>query len=240
MRVGLAKTSVASLAVGLLVGASAAGCGIDPGGASDGAGSSAGDTPECRADGDCAGNEVCFAGDCEPATLVIYLNDAIIGPGNKTEGAQWDGPGDVSPEVWEAVNTALLGPNPFNDVLAYFETAAVQALGRPDPFGYAEIAAGGGYDYPIELWSIADNYEDTLTPAFPPNSGWVGVPLSDGLRIRVHLDDEDLANNDPIGTAEITAADIVAALRAGDVHHVNVAGDTNDAILFISISVFAE
>ena len=66
------------------------------------------------------------------------------------------------------------------------------------------------------------------------------LPLDCTARIRVTLRDKDMINDDPIGVAEINAAQVRLALAARDVYQVPVRDQTNDQILFIGISAIAE
>jgi hypothetical protein len=67
------------------------------------------------------------------------------------------------------------------------------------------------------------------------------VPLSEGTRIRVQLvDDDEPLDDDQMGIFEINYKDFVAALEAQQVHHVNVAEQTNRQILFVGIAVVPE
>jgi hypothetical protein len=72
-----------------------------------------------------------------------------------------------------------------------------------------------------------------------PQPGWTGVPLGQDIRFLIQLSDQDLVDDDPIGTAEIVVDDLKAALASGKIYHVNVADQTAGTILFVDISVMA-
>ncbi|MDW8251540.1 MAG: C2 domain-containing protein, partial [Myxococcales bacterium] len=81
--------------------------------------------------------------------------------------------------------------------------------------------------------------QDTFHPT------WTGivfdqVPLVEGLRLRIQLfDADDIGSDDPIGTAELTYEDVVAALSYEQVLHVRVYEQTQGQLLFVGISVTA-
>ncbi len=85
-------------------------------------------------------------------------------------------------------------------------------VAKPDPYGWIELAIGGIYDPSLTgtPGTTSTNLEDTFTPAFP-GGGYINVPMDSGLRLRVTLFNEDLINDDSIGTAEINYNDLLVA-----------------------------
>jgi hypothetical protein len=77
---------------------------------------------------------------------------------------------------------------------------------------------------------------DTLTPLWN-NARLIRVPLVVDTRIEVERYDKDLVNDDAMGAATITASDIATALRIVTIHHVLIAEQPNNQVLFIDISV---
>jgi hypothetical protein len=120
-------------------------------------------------------------------------------------------------------------------MLAVLTDPLNDALSKPDPLGRAELVGPLGASQQRVL--VAQ--QNTFTPQWA-TAGWAHVPLDGSTRIRVQLWDEDPANNDPMGTFEVNADDLLAALRAERVHHVRVDEQTHGQVLFAAISVFAE
>jgi hypothetical protein len=173
-----------------------------------------------------------------PDTVNVELLGALIGPG-KLDNTQWDGAGTVPPEVLEAIATAAGLPGT-GAILGVIQSAAYQALSKPDPLGSAELNEGGGFDslFTIALTSVASNEEDTFAPSWPqPYPGWKDVPFGNGTQVRVTVLDEDLASNDNIGVATINFDDLKEAWDAQDSHWVRVDDQTNGQLLALQVQV---
>jgi hypothetical protein len=160
---------------------------------------------------------------------------------HKSDGTEWDGLGGQVPSgVISGLATALASPG-VGAILAFLASPEVQgALSKPDPLGDAELDWNGtGFD-PRNQITLADevtNMEDTFTPLWLGTRGWASVPLSSAVRVRVRLLDEDLVNDDAIGEAIITSAEIQAAWTAGVTYWVRVEDQTLDRLLAIAIQV---
>ena len=90
-----------------------------------------------------------------------------------------------------------------------------------------------------------NNTENTFTPGWrgadgSNNVGWVHVRLTDDVRVRLVIADEDAFKNDPIGDVEISASELRAALEAGTVYFTSTAAQSHNQILFVGISVARE
>jgi hypothetical protein len=136
-----------------------------------------------------------------------------------------------------AAALALPGTGPIINFLA---TDAVQALSKPDPFGFADLAANGGGFNPsnqIQLATIETNMEDTFQPLWLNTRGWRSVPLSASTMVRVTLLDEDVVDDDGIGIATISGAQIQAAMNAGGTYWIRVEEMTANQLLAIAIQV---
>jgi hypothetical protein len=173
------------------------------------------------------------ASDLPPAVRVEF-RQALLGP-MKVGGAPWDGPGAVQPETVNAVTLALGAVNPQAELLALFANPAIAALDKPEPYGEARVVIAGS---PIVVVKIDGAERDTLTPIWT-TVALDRVPLQPDVRVEVTLYDRDLVNDDPMGAATITQQDLIAALQAGRIHHVRVAEQTNQQVLFLDISVYA-
>lgn len=174
-----------------------------------------------------------------PKTVTVTAIGAYVGPG-MADGSQWDGVGTVPPETITALGQALGASNPIIALATFFADPAVDLLAKPDPIASGEVYAYGKWQAGLELANITNNTEDTFTPLWPQSPSWTGVPFDSKTRVRFTVLDEDFSANDPIGTAEINYSDLLTAYQLGKVHHVRVADQTQNQLLFVSISVVAE
>lgn len=166
-----------------------------------------------------------------PAFVNIEFRSALVGP-SKFGGAAWDGLDELEDSAQKELGQALAAVDPYAAVLSYFTNPALMALERPEPFGHVRAAVNGVVVQQIELPLMQ---RDTLTPLWS-KMRLIRVPLVVDTRLEVELYDKDLVNDDAMGAATITASDIATALRVGTVHHVRVAEQTNNQVLFIDIS----
>lgn len=206
------------------------------------------DCPAVCNDGFCSTGETCSTcaqdcGACLPATIDITLVGALIRPA-MADGRTWDGPDLSSEQIADMADlTALLAGVPplYGDVAAFVTNLAIDAWSPPDPFGVGEIAWNGPFDdaltHPVA--TIENNFEDTVTPQWPgpPYPGWLNVPVSPTLRVRLTLQDEDLVNDDLIGTVELNEADLRAAYNLGGVAGIPVYDQGSTQILYVTLSV---
>jgi hypothetical protein len=132
---------------------------------------------------------------------------------------------------------ALGAPDPYVAVVVFITTAA-PALEKPEPFGSAELFAPGLATQAVQL--DRRGQRDTFTPSWEGPPTWRNVPLSPTTRIRVLLSDRDIEYHDPMGTCDINYGDLVTALQARRVHHVKVADQTYQQVLFVGIEVWPE
>lgn len=198
-------------------------------------------------DGTCASGETCSscAGDCGtclPEWIEVRMVGALIRPA-MVDNRLWDGP-DLSTEQLDAMGelaARLAGYPNLGEVVSFIAGIGINAWAPPDVFGTAEISLNGSFDGTNQIW-LADesnNYEDTISPDWPGPRGWTHVPVSATMRIRVTLEDEDLALNDAIGTVELTQADLQQAWNASGVFGVPVHMQGVGHILFVNVSVGA-
>ncbi len=187
---------------------------------------------------DCRSFSAC---ECEsytlPETVTITFVDALIAPFDAHE-EYWDSHEQVDAAMVSGLASALGAAAPYSAVLGFVASYASDAYALPDPYGYHQVWDGDNW-LSGELVDESCNFENTLHPMWP-GPGWHHVPVEPNMRLRVNLFDEDLFNDDPIGTAEINYEDIVAALQAGEVYQVNVANQTQNQLLFVGISVVPE
>jgi len=166
-----------------------------------------------------------------PSFVSVEMRQALLGP-SKVGGNAWDGFGRIDDRGQTLVLQALGKSDPVAELALVFANPALAALEKPDPAGSVRCMSGA-----LELDRLnLPKVQDTFTPI------WSGralprVQLVPSTRLEVDLWDKDLAVDDPMGTSTITDTDLVSALREGTVHHVRVAEQTNNQVLFIDVAV---
>ena len=99
------------------------------------------------------------------------------------------------------------------------------------------IFAGGSWELEQPIVEESDTFvSGTKTTSGAP-LGWVDIPFSTSLRVRVSLSDSDVLLDDTVGTAEIGYADLLEALAVGKTVPIGVADQTSNQLLFVDISV---
>lgn len=164
-----------------------------------------------------------------PSTVRVSVSGAAINVGKHT-GEPWDGPAGLDQKTLEVL--ATLGGVPYPEVVAKLTSGTLAHLAKPDPFGVVSLDTGRGYGTTTALPTV----KDTFLPSWRPVD-YNNVPLTPRTRLRITLDDEDLAFNDSIGSVEIVYEDLAEAWYAGQVYHVYVGDQSFDQLLYISISV---
>jgi hypothetical protein len=177
---------------------------------------------------------------CLPQWIEITLVGALIRPA-MIDNRTWDGPDLTQSQINELaeLGTLLAGSPQYSDVAGFVAGIAINAWAPPDPFGTAEISLTGSFNGTNTIWlaTESDNYEDTVSPNWPGPRGWRYVPTSDAMRIRVILEDEDLVNNDVIGTVELNEADLRRVWNAQGIVGVPVHTQGVGHILYLTLSV---
>jgi hypothetical protein len=168
-----------------------------------------------------------------PAFVNVEVRQARLGP-SKVGGNAWDGFGRLDGNGQTLVLQALGKSDPIAELAVVFANPALAALEKPDPAGSVRCMSGA-----VELQRLTlPKVQDTFTPIWT-STALTRVPLAQTTRLEVDLWDKDLAVDDPMGTSTITYTDLVSALQEGTVHHVRVAEQTNNQVLFIDVSVTA-
>ena len=175
-----------------------------------------------------------------PSLVTVLLNGAVLGP-CKYDNTPWDGTCSIGPEVAKGLVSALADVSPYTAVLSYLSgpvvSTAITATCKPDPFGTAMIFAGGSWELEQPIVEESDTFvSGTKTTSGAP-LGWVDIPFSTSLRVRVSLSDSDVLLDDTVGTAEIGYADLLEALAVGKTVPIGVADQTSNQLLFVDISV---
>lgn len=172
-----------------------------------------------------------------PPRVRIEIVDVGVGLG-KADRTQWDGvlrvPSDLASSPGFSVDAI---PSVFIPAVAA-ALAAHTALEKPDVKGLAELDRTGAGFSEAQTLPLA---EDSFTPTFRPSATFRRVALTDRTLVRVALIDDDVANDDPIGTVTLNAADLREALRQeGHVHHVAVGRQSFGQVMFVGIVVVAD
>lgn len=177
-------------------------------------------------------------GICLPRKVNIYVDSVVIGPG-KMDGNQWDSTGfsfaPVPSSVITGLSTALGVPGAGSILEFMAQNADVKSLEKPDPYGAAYLGLNGKYDDELGLGFAAE--QDTFFVTLGVGFGWEDVDLEDEPRVKIMLLDEDLMNDDSIGSPVVTSDDILEALDDGEVFYVRVENQTQNQVLLIGIEV---
>lgn len=159
---------------------------------------------------------------------------ALIGPG-KANRRKWDAGSLVDEAAMHDLAAAMASTG--NLYVAAAGVVGTVAAGlatpteSPDIVGRADLWIDG-----VRVSTVALTVQaDTFTPQWS-SVAWRSVDIN-RARIRVVLEDDDVAFNDPVGIAEIDAGALKAAAAVGHVHPVRVDGQTSGQILFLNISV---
>ena len=172
----------------------------------------------------------------EPDAVNISLASALIRPWD-TQKEEWDGSSSASSEEIDALLSALANVNPYAAALEYVSNLAADGWAPPDPFGQIELFTGGQWrsDLQIDIPPTQDTFNPPLY-----NDGWPNIPVEQEMRVRVVLWDEDVVNDDPIGSVELNRDDMMNAYFAGGVYPVNTSDQDAGSILFVSVSITAD
>lgn len=164
----------------------------------------------------------------------IAVVGAEISPA-MANGAAWDGPDNVPTEAMGLLGSALSHLDPSGQ-LGGVVSGAVDTMVKPDPAGTVMLYPGPEQDPFTVLLPVL---QDTLFPTWgdTPSNRLGGVTVRAETVIRVTLVDKDVQTDDPIGTVELTAADVGKAQRAGKVLVIDVSGQASGQLKSVSVVV---
>jgi hypothetical protein len=172
--------------------------------------------------------------------VTVRFEGALVGPG-KVDHTTWDeSTSDIPQAAWDGLTQALAAANPYAAVVTLMAGPLLAPVAKPDPYGTVSVDGVGVASQIQDLVPMASAPQDSFVVVAPSPPGWTGVRLDKDIRFRVHLLDSDLVYDDEIGVATINTDDLKAALEERKIHHVNVAGQTNNQLLFVDVSVFEE
>ncbi|MGK3995926.1 hypothetical protein [Sorangium sp. So ce1024] len=175
-----------------------------------------------------------------PAHVRISIDGAVISPA-KADGRQWDGMGVVAPGALTAIGDLLRTEHPVAaaaSVAGFAAQAAGAGTEPPEPFGSAELFAGGRSLGRRVL--DRSGQRDTCTPGWAGPPTWRRVPLTPDVHLRGELLDRDLVSDDFIGRFAIHHDHLVEALRARAVYPVPVRDQAAGQVLFVWIEVWPD
>lgn len=182
--------------------------------------------------------------------VAISIRSAVIGIAQFPTNEEWDSSSQVAPGLLRTLGDIIGAvPHPYAQVagqlLSFLSGADFSHYDKPDPVGTTSIFAGGRWQIEQALSTESNNTENTFTPGWRGadgrnNVGWVHVRLTDDVRVRLVVEDEDNFKNDPIGDVEISASELRAALEAGTVYFTSTASQSHNQLLFVGISVARE
>jgi hypothetical protein len=157
--------------------------------------------------------------------------DVTVGP-TKIDGSPWDGTGSsISSSDVALIAEALEATNPYSTVIGLLSDPAMSAMSKPEVFGTATLTSSAG-KAPLQKFA---GERDSLRPHFPSAPHWERVPLNSATRIEVALMDEDVLNNDSIGTFVVNSKALTDAVREDKVYQYKVADQTAKAVLFVGL-----
>lgn len=178
----------------------------------------------------------------KPIFVNFTILGAIVAP-NKITGKNWDISIGLNQTVGNLVSDMVI---PGSGLLA---SAAISVIGKdaakgksaPDVIGYIVQTGpttkkiGQKAFTPLVLSSRNYNFtKDSYIPSF--NTGYNGWPIFENTRFRIKLWDKDFSDNDNIGTVELNIDDIKKAIKAKKPIWINVADQSQNQLLFISLS----
>jgi len=174
----------------------------------------------------------CHASSPSSSFVQVRITDVTVGL-VKTDGRPWDDVGVVSARDIADLSSALGAPDAAIAVTNFLARPALEGIDKPDVLGSATLFLGAAPPAKREFKGQPNSQKPSLDPA----PVWRNVPLDDSTRIEVTLFDEDLVNDDALGTFVIQAADLAAAAESGVVHQLQVAKQTGNSVLFVGLLV---
>ena len=181
--------------------------------------------------------------------VTVAVRSAVLGIA-QINGEEWDPSSRVAGPLLTTLG-GILGstPHPYAQIagqlLNFLGGQDFSHYDKPDPFGTASIFAVGRWQIEQPLSTQDNNTENTFAPTWRGadggnNVGWVHVRLTNDVRLRLVVWDEDTFKDDPVGDVEISNADLRAALASGSIYFARTAEASNRQLLFVGISVAAE
>ncbi|MDI1448999.1 hypothetical protein [Polyangium sp. 6x1] len=169
-----------------------------------------------------------------PAAGRVMLHGVTVAP-CRFGGDLWDGVGQIDASQIDLFGNLLRGRVPYMEIAKALAAPANEALDKPDVKGRAKIV-GALEGSPVPLKGQADSF----TPQFSGPPTFENVAFDGSARLAVELLDDDMVDDDPMGSFQLGPDEMLEAFRAGNVHQVRVDSQTNGQVLFAAISVLAD
>jgi hypothetical protein len=169
-----------------------------------------------------------------PASGRVMLHGVTIAP-SKFGGELWDGMGTLEPSQIDLFGNLIRGRVPYVEIAKALAAPANEALDKPDVKGRARLI--GALDGATVLLT---GQPDTFTPQFQGPPTFRDVPFDGSSRLGVELFDDDMVDDDPVGSFQLGPDEMLEAFRAGNVYQVRVDTQTNGQVIFAAISVLAD
>ncbi len=181
----------------------------------------------------CQGFDECLpSGECVSPTYYDVTLQQVLLSVAKASGEPWDGLGAaVAQEVIDAFVAELESDDPLGGLIAFFGSALVRELEKPDAYGVLFIE-GPGLE-PTEIELVERN--NTFAPRW--DAGYTLVPANDAVRLVIELSDADVLLDDDVGRVVITADDIRQAAGAGGPHPIRVDAQGTGQIVLVVLDV---
>jgi hypothetical protein len=167
--------------------------------------------------------------------FVTIAPEAVWVSACRSDKSRWDGNGSVPDATWQDVVAVAAAPTP-SAVLEIFAKWANEGFSAPDLKGVIELEVDGQVLAECPFPELA---QDNFTAPFPSECRFEGIPFDGDVRLKIRLLDADLWNDDPIAPFTLAKQDLVEALGSGKAFPVKVAEQTNNEVLFATVSVSA-
>lgn len=179
-----------------------------------------------------------------PGTVDIRVVGVVIGPCD-SKNETWDGSTALTQEMISQLGNFNAKAKVASAVLTFLDSFVLSQWDAPDVKGTAtiDLGDGAGYGTEIELANDGNNAEDSYRPQFPGPPEWTGVKTSKDMKVKLHLVDEDWGNflnpDDFIADVVLDYDNLLKAYAAGEPTMINVAGQTMDLVMLVSVQVDA-
>lgn len=164
----------------------------------------------------------------------VSVVGATIAP-TMANQAPWDGPDNVAPGALDLF-TKLANKVDASGQLATAATGIAAAAAAPDPQGTVTLVTQDERNGEQQMLTLA--HEDTTTPDWTAAPAtFSNVTLNHDVRLRIALVDKDYVTDDPIGTVELSAADLETARVAGAPTAIDVSKQSSGQLLTVKVVV---
>lgn len=189
-------------------------------------------------------------------TVSVSIVDTTFAP-FMAGGASWDLDYQAVRSSVEALSALVSRAGPYGAVLGQLAPIAAELgfnhFAQPEPTGTAEIFLQGRWQLTAVLATEDTKSQDTYFTTWPTSPhvqtghpvspGWIHVPLTPDVQVRLRLYDGDVGEpggDDPAGNPVINYQNLMHALSTQQTVQVNVAAQTYNQVISVGISVTRE